>query len=104
MYKDKSDREAVYKAVIDDFNEAAALFWVLSDTYSEQTRSHDRRAAATAFCARTMLYHAYDDKGVANKTEMAEILAKLNTITASCSLATDVLDTTSLLRLSPLLF
>ena len=28
MCKDKSDREAVYKAVIDDFNEAAALFWV----------------------------------------------------------------------------
>ncbi len=90
MYKDKSDREAVYKAVIDDFNEAAALLGT-SDTYSNKP-GRMTGAAATAFCARTMLYHAYDDKGVANKTEMAEILAKLNTITASYSLATDVLD------------
>ncbi|MDE6482491.1 MAG: RagB/SusD family nutrient uptake outer membrane protein [Rikenellaceae bacterium] len=90
MYVDKSDREAVYKAVVEDFNEAATLLGT-NETYMNRP-GRMTGAAATAFCARTMLYHAYDDKGVAKKAEMEEVLTKLNTITAPYSLATDVLD------------
>ena len=63
----------------------------MSDTYSNKP-GRMTGAAATAFCARTMLYHAYDDKGVANKTEMAEILGQVKHYYGFLSLATDVLD------------
>lgn len=90
MYKEKSSAEDVYKTVIGDYTDAIALL-PKGQNYLANP-GHITGDAVIAFRARTRLYHAYDENGVANKTEMAEILTELNQITAAYSLATDVLD------------
>ena len=90
IYKEKSSKEEVYKAVIEDYDEAIAK---LSDGVNyKDANFHITADAVRAFRARTRLYHAYDENGVAVKAEMAEILTELNQITASYSLADDILD------------
>lgn len=90
MYKEKSPKEDVYKAAVGDFDEAIKLL-PESQLYSANS-GHMTCAAAIGFRARTRLYHAYNEQGAANPTEMAEILAQLNQIKAPYVLADDVLD------------
>lgn len=90
MYKEKVVKEEVYKAVIEDFDEAIRLL-PESQLYSANP-GHMTRAAAIGFRARTRLYHAYNEQGQANTAEMGEILAELNQIKAPYKLADDVLD------------
>ncbi len=90
MYKEKSSKEDVYKRAIDDLQDAANL---LPDgqAYSANP-GHFTKAAVIAFRARTRLYHAYDENGTANATEMGEILTELNQIpTGLYTLESDVL-------------
>lgn len=89
MYKEKSSREEVYKAAVDDFTDAIACLKA-GETYSARP-GHMTRDAAVAFRARTRLYHAYDASGKANSAEMTEILAELETITAKYSMSKDLL-------------
>ena len=78
MYKEKSTKEEVYKAIVDDYTEAISL---LPDGLSyKQDAGHMTKYAAIALRAKTKLYHAYDEKGVANTAEMAEILTELKQI------------------------
>ncbi len=90
MYKEKVVKEEVYKAVIEDFDEAIRLL-PESQLYSANP-GHMTRAAAIGFRARTRLYHAYNEQGQASTAEMGEILAELNQIKAPYKLADDVLE------------
>ncbi|MDE6482492.1 MAG: RagB/SusD family nutrient uptake outer membrane protein [Rikenellaceae bacterium] len=90
MYMEKSSAEDVYKSIIGDYTEAISLL-PKGQNYMANP-GHITGDAVIALRARTRLYHAYDANGTANKTEMAEILTELNTITAAYSLAEDVLD------------
>ncbi len=89
MYKEKSSREDVYKAVIADFTDAIACLKA-GETYSAKPGriTHD---ATIAFRARTRLYHAYDASGKANTAEMTDILAELETIKATYTMSKDLL-------------
>lgn len=90
MYKEKSSKEDVYKRAIDDFKDAINLL-PEGQAYSANP-GHFTKAAVIAFRARTRLYHAYDENGNANATEMAEILTELNQIpTGLYTLENDVL-------------
>ncbi len=91
MYREKSDREDVYKAIIKDFDDAIALL-PETQTYM-QNPGHMTCAAAIGFRARTKLYHVYDENGEPKSTaEMTEILNELKQIKADYTLAEDVLE------------
>jgi len=89
MFENVSPKEEVYKAAIDDFDEAIALLG-LNETYMQKP-GHMTGAAAAAFRARAKLYHAYDETGKADPTEMAAILKELNTIPAGYEVEADPL-------------
>lgn len=80
MFEDVSPKEKVYEAAIEDFDAAIAILG-LTETYMSKP-GRMTGAAAVAFRARTKLYHAYNDQGVADKTQMATILSELNAIPA----------------------
>ncbi len=90
MYKEKSTKEEVYKTIIDDYTDAIALLPAGQNYLAAP--GHITADAVRAFRARTRLYHAYDETGTANPTEMAQILTELDQITASYSLAPNVLN------------
>lgn len=62
MYKEKSTKEEVCRAIIDDYTEAITL---LPDGLSyKRDAGHTARYAAIALRAKTRLCHAHDEKDV----------------------------------------
>lgn len=76
QYLPKQPAEEVYKNIIADFDEAIAS---LPDVMYSANNGHVTKGAAKAFKAKVMLQHAYT-KGVANKSEMSNIVTLLESI------------------------
>ena len=75
MYKEKSTKEEVYKAIVDDYTEAISL---LPDglSYKQDAGPHDQIRRYRPSCQNKTLPRIRR-KGVANTAEMAEILTEL---------------------------